>query len=169
METSNYTRTIVVPRTPQEVYDAIRRIAAWWTINTEGSADRVGDVFTISFFDPASGQLVHRTVQRITEAVPGKNLAWTVTECHMPWLKDQEEWKGTTMVFDIAPEAQGTRLTLTHIGLTPQVECFEQCERGWAYFLDTSLRELIVTGTGRPDTTQRNHMDTIGHVHPTNA
>ncbi len=169
MKQPNYTRTMVVPRTPLEVYDAIRHIAAWWTINTEGSADRVDDLFTIWFGDPVTGQLVHRTTQRITEAVPGKRLAWTVTECHMLWLKDKEEWKGTTMVFDIVPVAEGARIDFTHIGLTPQVECFEQCERGWAYFLIESLQELIVTGTGRPDTSGRNHMDTIGHVHPTNA
>lgn len=169
MTQPNYTRTLVLPRTPADVYDAIRDIAAWWTINTEGAANEVGDHFTISFSDPVSGQLVHRTTQRITEAVPGKRLAWTVTECNMPWLKDKEEWKGTNMVFDIASVSEGSRIDFTHIGLTPQVECFEQCERGWAYFLVESLRELIVTGTGRPDASGRNHMDTIGHVHPTNA
>ncbi|HEY0977251.1 MAG TPA: SRPBCC domain-containing protein [Flavobacteriales bacterium] len=168
MDHSNYTRTLLVPRPPQEVYDAIRSIAAWWTINVEGSADRSGDSFLIRFGDPVTGRLVHRTVQRITEAVPGQRIAWTVTECLMPWLKEQEEWKGTTMVFDLSAEGEGTRIDFTHIGLTPQVECFEQCERGWTYFLEESLRELIVSGTGRPDTSDRNHMDTIGHVHPTN-
>lgn len=168
MDTPNYTRSFVVQRTPEQVYDAISRIAAWWTINTEGSADRVGDAFTITFSDP-DGQLVHRTTQRITEAVPGKRLAWTVTACNMPWLKDKEEWKGTTMVFDIAPEGTGARISFTHVGLTPQVECFEQCDRGWEYFLDESLLKLINTGAGQPDTSARNHMDTIGHVHPTNT
>lgn len=169
MKRPNYTRTFLVPRAPGEVYDAIRDIAAWWTINMEGTADKVGDHFTITFHDPVTGQLVHRTTQRIAEVDPGKRLAWTVTECHMPWLKDTEEWKGTTMVFDLVPVPEGTRIDFTHIGLTSQVECFEQCERGWAYFLIESLQELIATGTGRPDTSGRNHMDTIGHVHPTNA
>lgn len=169
MSSPNYTRTIVLHRSPREVYNAIRRIADWWTINTEGTADRVGDDFTISFSDPVSGQLVHRTTQRITEADPGRRLSWTVTACHMPWLKNREEWKGTTMVFDIVAVAEGARIDFTHIGLDPRVECFEQCERGWAYFLSESLLALINTGTGRPDTSGRNHMDTIGHVHPTNA
>lgn len=168
MTALDLTRTLVVPRTPQEVYDAIRRINAWWTVSAEGNADQLGDHFTVAFSDPVSGALVHRTVQRITEAAPGKRLAWRVTECHMPWLKDKEEWKGTTMVFDITPDAEGARIHFKHIGLTPAVECFEPCERGWAYFLIESLQQLIVTGAGRPDTSGRNHMDTISHVHPTN-
>ncbi|MBL7952628.1 MAG: SRPBCC domain-containing protein [Flavobacteriales bacterium] len=165
----NYARTLIVPRAPEDVYRAIADIAAWWTINVEGSAEKVGDAFIIQFNDPVTGRLIHRTAQRVIEAVPGRRLAWTVTECHMPWLEDKEEWKGTTMVFEIAPVVEGSRIEFVHIGLTAEVECFEQCERGWAYFLIESLQELISTGEGRPDTSGRNHMDTIGHVHTKNT
>lgn len=169
MTPRNYTRTLALERTPQAVFDAICKVSAWWTVNTEGRTLTVGDEFGVQFSDPVSGQLVHRTVQRISEAVPGQRIVWQVTESHLPWLKDKEEWKGTTIVFDIAATAKGSQLTFTHIGLTSQVECFEQCEKGWEYFLDTSLAALINSGTGHPDTSARNHMDTIGHVHPTNA
>jgi hypothetical protein len=67
------------------------------------------------------------------------------------------------------PRTKATELTFTHIGLTPQVECFDQCEKGWDYFIGESLYKLITEGAGLPDTTARTHMDTIGHVRPTNA
>ncbi len=163
MNDMNYRHTIVVPQTSKEVHDAISRVADWWTINTDGNTKEVGDEFTVQFGD------VHFTRQRITEAVNGKRIVWSVTESHLPWLKDMEEWKGTEIVFDIAVASEGTQVAFTHIGLTPQVECYVQCEKGWDYFIGTSLFKLLTEGVGLPDTTQRTHMDSIGHVHARNT
>lgn len=163
MPDQHYRHSFLVERTAQEVYDAITHVTRWWTINTDGPTTAVGDMFTVQFGD------VHRTTQRITVAVPGERIVWHVTESHLPWLKDAEEWKGTEIIFDIARSAEGTRLTVTHIGLTPKVECFTQCEKGWDFFLGTSLHRSITQGAGLPDTTQRTHMDVIGHVHAKNA
>ena len=163
MNTKDYSHTLTLKATPQAVYKAINDVTGWWTINTDGRTERVGDEFTVQFGD------VHRTTQRIIEVEHGKRVVWRVTESLLPWLKDREEWKGTEIVFDIAPTTLGTRLTFAHIGLTPKVECFAQCEKGWDYFIGTSLFKLITEGTGMPDTTERTHMDIIGHVSPTNA
>ncbi len=159
----HYQHRLILQAAPEQVYEAITRVSEWWTVNTEGQSRTVGDQFTVQFGD------VHLTKQRVTEAAPGKRMVWLVTESQLPWLKDMEEWKGTELVFDIASTNEGTQLTFTHIGLTPQVECFAQCEKGWDYFLGESLRKLITEGAGLPDTTARTHMDTIGHVRPTNA
>lgn len=163
MNATNYRHRFTVQATPEQVYEAITRVNEWWTIHTEGSSRALGDEFTVQFGD------VHLTKQRIAEALPGKRIAWRVAESHLPWLKDREEWKGTELVFEIATTDEGTQLTFTHIGLTPQVECFDQCEKGWDYFIGESLFKLITEGRGLPDTTARTHMDTIGHVRPTNA
>ena len=163
MKGKDHSSAFEVRQTAQEVYDAITRVTDWWTINTDGSTKAVGDEFTVQFGD------VHRTMQRITEAMPGKRIVWQVIESNLPWLKDREEWKGTEIVFDITPTADGSQLRFTHIGLTPQVECFAQCEKGWDHFIGTSLFQLVTEGAGLPDTTARTHMDTIGHVHAKNA
>lgn len=168
MNVTNYQHRFTVQATPEQVYEAITRVSEWWTINTEGTSTTVGDAFTVQFTDPVSGQVVHITKQVVTQAERGKRIVWRVSESHLPWLKDLEEWKGTEMVFDIAAKDEATQLTFTHIGLTSQVECFDQCEKGWDYFLGTSLYKLITEGAGLPDTTARTHMDTIGHVSPTN-
>ncbi len=163
MNATNYQHLLTVQATPEQVFEAISRVSEWWTINTAGNSKAVGDEFTVEFGD------VHLTKQRVTEAVPDKRIVWLVTESLLPWLKDRQEWKGTALVFDVAATNEGTQLTFTHVGLTPQVECFDQCEKGWDYFLGDSLLKLITEGEGLPDTTARTHMDTIGHVRPTNA
>lgn len=163
MNPKNYTRTLQLANTPMEVFNAICDVAAWWTINIDGDSRKVGDVFTVQFGD------VHFTEQEVVEAMPGHRLVWHVTQSRLPWLKDREEWKGTRMVFEITATPTGAQLVFTHIGLLPTVECYAQCEKGWDYFIDRSLRQLLENGVGLPDTTQRTHMDTIGHVRPANA
>lgn len=163
MNGTNYQHTFVVPKTPTQVYDAITRVTDWWTINTDGDTKALGDEFTVQFGD------VHGTTQRITESVSGERIVWHVTESHLPWLKDMEEWKGTDIIFAITPTQEGSSVTVTHVGLTPNVECYAQCEKGWDYFIGTSLFKLLTEGVGLPDTTERTHMDHIGHVHSTNA
>ena len=163
MNATNYQHRFTVQATPEQVFKAVAHVSDWWTVNTEGMSRSVGDEFTVQFGD------VHLTKQRVTEVVPGERIVWLVTESLLPWLKDREEWKGTELVFDIAATNKGTELTFTHIGLTPHSECFDQCEKGWDYFLGESLFKLITEGAGLPDTTARTHMDTIGHVRPTNA
>lgn len=163
MNATNYQHRFTVQATPTQVFDAITRVTEWWTVNTDGNTKAMGDEFTVQFGD------VHRTTQRITESVPERRVVWHVTESHLPWLKDREEWKDTDIVFAIALTPEGTRLTVTHIGLTPNVECYSQCEKGWDFFIGTSLFKLLTEGAGLPDTTQRTHMDNIGHVHARNT
>lgn len=163
MNPKNYQHRFTVPAAAEHVYEAISRVTDWWTIHMEGSAKGVGDEFTVQFGD------VHLTRQRVIEAVPGERIVWLVTESLLPWLKDREEWKGTRIVFELASVGASTQVTFIHIGLTPQVECYAQCEKGWDYFLGSSLYKLITEGVGEPDTSERTHMDTIGHVSPKSA
>ena len=162
MNATDYEHRFTAQATPEQVFEAVTHVSDWWTVNTEGMSRSVGDEFTVQFGD------VHLTKQRVTEVVPGERIVWLVTESLLPWLKDREEWKDTELVFDITATDEGTRLTFTHIGLTSQVECFDQCEQGWNYFIGQSLFKLITEGAGLPDTTARTHMDTIGHVRSTN-
>ena len=34
----------------------------------------------------------------------------------------------------------------THVGVAPESECFDACSNAWRYYVDTSLRNRIVTG-----------------------
>ena len=60
-----------------------------------------------------------------------------------------QEWRGTTMEFDIVPAGTGTELRFRHAGLTPRLECWNDCFAGGTHFM-ASIQALAETGTGTP-------------------
>lgn len=132
--------------TAQKVYKSLTgEIPHWWTEMFEGSARREGDQFTVRF-----GTAVFKTMQ-VEALTEDKKVAWRVTDTliDLPELNNKTEWLGTEIIWDIA-EAQGkTVLTLTHIGLIPEIECYAICENGWRTFVN-SLVQFLETGTGQP-------------------
>jgi len=46
------------------------------------------------------------------------------------------------------PDRPGTEVRFTHRGLTPGLECYDQCSNAWSFLVGTSLRRLITTGQG---------------------
>jgi hypothetical protein len=53
------------------------------------------------------------------------------------------------MVFDISSTNEGTLVSVTHVGLVPEIECYEQCKKGWNFYVE-SLRKLMTEGKGEP-------------------
>lgn len=136
--------SFVVPVTAEKASDAICRVSSWWTVNTVGSTSKLNDTFTVSFGETKSHF-------RITEMVPGKRINWLVEDCNLHWLKDKKEWKDTNILWEISSEGDKTRIDMTHVGLGPQKECFEDCTKGWTHYVAESLSKLITTGKGDPD------------------
>ena len=143
MEQQNYQSSIAADFTPAEAFEAIGRVSEWWARNIEGSTTKLNDVFTVHFGE------TYVTFE-ITESVPNEKIAWHVTDCYLPWLKDKTEWTGTTVVFEISPSGDETQVTMTHIGLVPEVECYNGCEAGWNKYIKGSLFKLITEHVGVP-------------------
>jgi hypothetical protein len=55
-----------------------------------------------------------------------------------------------TIVYEIIPAGDGVRVGMTHVGLVPEVECFENCQRGWNHHFGESLRKLLNEQVGMP-------------------
>jgi hypothetical protein len=87
----------------------------------------------------------------VIEASPCRSLAWKVAEANhdVVGLKKRDEWKGTTIKWQIAENEMGSKVTITHQGLVPALECYEMCEAGWDFFLG-SLKSFLETGRGYP-------------------
>jgi len=147
MNNQNYLRTIVVPATPEAAFDAIaRRFPDWWA-EADGTATAVGDQVTVHF-DPTwwkmeVSELVHPSVveYRCIEA----------NHCH-PGIADviKEEWLGTRLRWTIQRSDVGSQIIFEHIGLTPQLNCYEVCEEGWDHFFVGSLKAFLDTRKGTP-------------------
>jgi len=148
MNNKDYTAAIAVSKTPNEVLNAIGNVPGWWGVTFSGHSEKQNDKFVIkmggdSFFDFT-----------VAELIPGKKVTWLVTDCNMPWYSDKKEWADTKLIFDLAENNGETNLTFTHQGLTPEVECYNDCAPGWTHWIKTSLFSYLTTGEGvfRPPT-----------------
>ena len=147
MKTENFTTSILVGQSPQQVYDAINNVRSWWSEEIEGSTDKLHEVFSYHYED------VHRCQIKITELVPAKKVEWLVLDNYFNFTHDQTEWKDTSIIFEIAAKGDKTELRFTHHGLVPDYECYEACRQGWTHYIETSLFNLISTGDGQPNKT----------------
>jgi hypothetical protein len=141
-EAQDYKVSIVVHKSPKEVFASINNVRGWWIGEIEGEADKLGSEFTYSFKD------FHETTQKVTELIPNKKIVWHVTKSKIKFVSNQNEWKDTDIIFELTPEGDSTRITLTHSGLTPAIQCYDNCSAGWDFFIQKSLQNFILKGKG---------------------
>jgi hypothetical protein len=145
MKEQNYHISIAVDATAHDAFESINSVTKWWTGNLEGSSQKLNDEFTVRFGD------VHYSRQKLVEVVPDKKVVWLVTDSKLNFLKDKQEWTNTRISFEISTQNDKTGILFTHIGLVPEVECFDACSNAWSQFIRQSLWSLINTGKGQPD------------------
>jgi len=145
MEKQNYTASLKVDAPPQEVFKSINNVTDWWTENLEGSSQKLNDEFTVQFGN------IHYSSQKLVEFIPNKKVVWLVTDSHLSWIKDKQEWTNTKISFEIISKGTYTQLIFTHIGLVPEIECYNDCRKGWDQYIKNSLFKLLTSGKGQPD------------------
>jgi hypothetical protein len=143
MKKTDYHTSFTADVAPAEAFNGIRDVAAWWAKNLKGSTERPGDVFTVSF-----GKTF--VTFRVTESLPCERIVWKVTDCHLHWINDKKEWKDTTIIWEISPSGEGTKIDMTHIGLVPGAECYSDCEAGWNEHIGESLFRYLTSNEGMP-------------------
>ena len=141
--TKDYTATINVNANAEKSFECINNISQWWSENFEGSTERLNDVWTVYFGEPF-------VTAKVIELVPDKKITWEVIDCDLSWFKDKKEWNGTKMTWEILPAGDSTQIDFTHVGLVPEVECYESCVKGWDQYAKESLHILITEGAGEP-------------------
>ena len=146
MTSQNFATTFVVDQTPDEAFAAITNVRGWWSGEIEGRTDAQGEVFTYRYED------IHYTKQRISELLPGRKVVWQIVESQLNFTEDPNEWTGTKVVFEVVPTGDQTEVRFSHVGLVPEFECYDQCTSAWGFYINNSLRQLITTGQGAPNT-----------------
>ena len=149
METkNNFSSSISAKISADEAIKKISNLPEWWGITFSGNSEKQNDQFIVkmsgdSFFN-----------MTVAELIPDKRVVWLVTDCNMPWFTDKKEWANTKLIFDLSENNGITELTFTHEGLTPDIECYKDCEEGWTHWIKTSLFSYFTTGKGvfRPPT-----------------
>src|SRR5581483_9707005 len=105
-QNKDFTITLLVDSTPEQVFDAINNVQQWWSGENEGRTDRLGE------FVHRHGDM-HRCTVKVTELVPGKKVHWHVVDNEFNFVKDKSEWKDTDIVFEIAKRGGKTELRFT--------------------------------------------------------
>lgn len=138
----DYSTSIIVDKSPSEVFKSISNVRGWWQGEIVGSTEKLNDEFTYQMAE------FHVSKQKIIELLPDKKVAWLVTESKINFVADKNEWLNTTIIFDITKEKNRTKLTFTHHGLVPKIECYGGCSGAWGQLIGQSLFSLITTGKG---------------------
>jgi hypothetical protein len=145
MSNQNFTTTFSVDQTPDEAFAAIINVRGWWSGEIEGRTDKLGEEFTYRYKD------IHYSKQKITELIPAKKVVWLVLDSSLNFVENKTEWNGSKITFEIAKNGYKTEVHFTHVGLIPDFECYNDCSSAWGFYINTSLRSLITTGTGQPN------------------
>jgi hypothetical protein len=145
MTTLDFTTILLVDQTPKQAFDAINNVHRWWSEEIEGITNELNAVFKYHYED------VHRCQMKIVEFVPDKKVVWLVMDNYFKFTRDKSEWIGTRIILEIAQNDKQTEIRFTHQGLVPQYECYEICRDAWTNYIQNSLRNLITTGTGKPN------------------
>jgi len=148
METKDFNSSISAKISSGDAIKKISNVPDWWGVTFTGNAEKQDDTFIVkmggdSFFNFT-----------VVELIPEKRVVWLVTDCNMPWYSDKKEWANTKLIFDLTENNGVTDLKFTHEGLTPDTECYKDCEPGWTHWIKTSLFSYFTTGKGvfRPPT-----------------
>ena len=141
----NYTTTIVVDKDNTEVFTSIKNFRAWWSEEIEGDTDKLGETFFYHYKD------VHLCKIKLIEMIADKILVYLVIDNEFNFTKDKTEWVNTKLIFDLSNENGKTKMVFTHEGLIPAYECYNICNDAWTSYIQGSLKNLIETGTGKPN------------------
>lgn len=144
-EHPGFTTTISVDQTPEQAFAAINNVRGWWSGEIEGETGELGAEFMYRYEE------VHRSRQKITEFIPGKKVVWQVLASQLSFVKEQSEWTGTEIVFEISKKEGKTEVRFTHSGLVSKYECYDSCSNAWGTLVNSNLRGLIATGERQPD------------------
>ncbi|MEL7588506.1 MAG: SRPBCC domain-containing protein [Prolixibacteraceae bacterium] len=145
MSATDFTTTFLADQTPEEVFNAVINVRGWWSEEVQGSTDKLNAEFVYHYRD------VHMNKMKIVEFIPNEKVVWLVLDNYFNFTKDETEWKGTKIIFEITEKDGQTQLRFTHEGLVPQYECYAVCSDAWTSYIQGSLKGLITTGEGKPN------------------
>jgi hypothetical protein len=135
MKKQNFAFTFNSSKTPEAVFRLLLDIEQWWSglyeEKIKGKSKKVSDEFIFM-----AGGGAHYSKQLLIDLIPNKRVVWLVTDSNLNFLRNSGEWTDTKICFDISPEGNKTKVTFTHEGLVPQIECYNGCSGAWTKYLE---------------------------------
>lgn len=144
MNPQDLTLKFSVNKSASEIFHAVNNVQAWWAEGIEGDTEKLDSAFLFVH------ENIHRSIQKVIELVPDQKIVWLITDAYLSFVPNKTEWIGTKIIFEIVENEQETTLVFTHQGLVPAFECFNNCSNAWTFLITDSLKNLILTGKGKP-------------------
>ena len=136
----NYQKSITIKTSQSLIYNALcNELSQWWG-DMDKPANKIGDVFTVSWGEPWYKF-------KVIKYEPYKKLSWECIDSNqiIGDLKGvQKEWVGTKLHWKIKQNDLGkSQLNFTHEGLVPEFICYDVCSNAWSDFIGISLKEYL--------------------------
>jgi hypothetical protein len=156
MDKLDYHVQINVNTSAEQAIKAISHVSGWWAQEVDGTAKKQGDEFTVHF-GKTWGKF------RVSE-LSHDYIIWTVADCYLDLLKNTKEWNGNRLIFRVGRVGDQTIIDITHEGLTPDKECFNDCTKGWNFYFKESLPGYLEKEQGLPGAGIHAWLETDGKV-----
>ena len=141
MINQHFQYSFTTSKNPDEVFAHLINPKNWWVglfgETIEGKSEKINDEFSFR-----AGDGLHYSNQKLIALDTNKKIVWLVTESNLSFLKNTNEWAGTKICFDIEEVGTKTKISFTHIGLIPQIECYGGCSSAWTQYLQ-NLQEPL--------------------------
>lgn len=144
MKQQDYHNSVTSPAGAKETFEHITNVGDWWTTSFKGNAKKLNDVFSVTF-----GKTYVNF--KVIEIIPGNKIVWLVTDCYLDWLNNKTEWNDTKIIWQLTGNNNQTKVEMTHLGLVPDIECYDNCRKGWDFYIEKSLFNLLTENKGMPD------------------
>ncbi|WP_262694414.1 SRPBCC family protein [Kordiimonas aquimaris] len=146
---NDYNKTIATTADAKTAYAALTTgYQHWWT-KPDRPLQKVGDRAKFTFPPGISFWTFEAMKLELNKHIELR----CVVAMHVHEGKAKEietEWLDTRVIWSIEEKNGVTNITLHHIGLTPDLLCFDICTAGWDFFFTESLKAYLDTGTGTP-------------------
>ncbi|WP_444918737.1 SRPBCC family protein [Microbulbifer sp. JMSA003] len=144
---SDYTVSFFSTVTQERAYLAVtEQMPKWWT-PTSAPFLAVDDIAKTGFTGKSY------CIFRVKKLIPMQLIELECIQSFMisEYVDDPKEWEGTTLRFEFSSANNGTEIIFTHIGLSPDIKCWDMCKSGWDHYLLGSLKSYLEIGEGRPN------------------
>ncbi|MBK7340774.1 MAG: SRPBCC domain-containing protein [Saprospiraceae bacterium] len=145
MQKRDFNISFLVNQSPENIFKAITNVRAWWSEDLKGNSELLNDEFIYQHGE------FHYSKHKLIEVNQFTKIVWLTLDSKLTFVKKNDEWNESRLIFEITEVEDKTKLNITHVGLTPHLECYEACSKAWTHYLMNSLIPLIKTGKGQPD------------------
>ena len=140
-DSKSFSYSFTSSKSPVTIFELLLDIDKWWSglfsETIKGESHKINDEFSFN-----AGGGAHYSKQKLIELIPDKKIVWLVTDSNLSFLSETSEWTNTMMCFDISKEGSKTKVTFTHDGLIPQIECYDACSGAWSQYLENLETKL---------------------------